>query len=150
MDSINFAKQYINIAPSDVDLIMACRNNILVHNNEIWKKSGEANGFDVPMGAFDSAQISDLIGIYILNKLSSLTNKEDIGLYRDDGLMVVRNTNGPTTDRLRKKLIDIFKQVGFRVEVISNIKEVNFLDVTFNLTTTPMNHFTRRIRLYLM
>ena len=38
LDAIKFAKEYINIAPADIDLIMACRNNILMHNNEVWKK----------------------------------------------------------------------------------------------------------------
>ena len=133
MDSLEFAKQHTNLTSSDVEIIMSCRKNILMHNNEIWVKSGVANGFDVPMGAFDSAQISDIIGIYILDKLSSIADKAEMGLYRDDGLMVVNNSNGPLTERLKKRMIAAFKQMGFKVEITSNVKEVNYLDVTFNL-----------------
>ena len=40
------------------------------------------------MGSFDGAEICELVGIYILHNLSQITNKRDIGLYRDDGLMI--------------------------------------------------------------
>ena len=143
MNSLEFAMTHTNLNSSDVDLIMSCRRNILVHENKIWTKSGVANGFDVPMGAFDSAQISDIIGIFILHKLSSLTNKGNIGLYRDDGLMTVENSNGPLTESIRKNIKDIFKDLGFKVEITSNIKEVNFLDVNFNLINGTYQPFQK-------
>ena len=36
-------------------------------------------------------------------------------------------------DRVRKNVIKIFKQVGFKIEIQTHLKIVNFLDVTFNL-----------------
>ena len=44
------------------------------------------------MGCYDSTEICKLVGIYIQNKLCKLINKKDFGLYRDDGLGILRNT----------------------------------------------------------
>ena len=38
------------------------------------------------MGCYDGAAVCELVGSFILNKLTSIVNKYDIGLYRDDGL----------------------------------------------------------------
>ena len=46
------------------------------------------------MGSNDGAEICELTGIYILLQLSNLLPQEDIDLYRDDGLILLRNTNG--------------------------------------------------------
>ena len=49
-----------------------------------------------------------------------------------DGLVVLRNANGRTTDLCRKDVISIFKTLGFNFD-IQTLKKVDFLDVTFNL-----------------
>ena len=56
-----------------------------------------------------------------------------MGLYRDDGLIVLKNKNGHQTDRTRKKIVKIFKDTDFSIDITTNLVEVNFLDVTFNL-----------------
>ena len=74
-----------------------------------------------------------LVGIYILSTLGQRIDQKDTGLYRDDGLIILRNCDGLTTDRIRKDIIRIFKQNGFKIEIKTNLKEVDFLDVTFDL-----------------
>ena len=64
--------------------------------------------------------------------LAKLINKNDCGLYRDDGLLILRNVNGQQIDRMRKNIIKIFKDIGFTIEVETNLKIVVFLDITFN------------------
>ena len=54
------------------------------------------------MGSYDDAEIWELVGIFILKLLEDKINKQNIGLYRDDGLMILRNANGKKTDRTRK------------------------------------------------
>ena len=44
------------------------------------KKSGEEN-FDVPVGCIDGAEVCELVGSYIFNKLTNVTNTEKIDLY---------------------------------------------------------------------
>ena len=66
------------------------------------KKTGE--NFDVGMGSFDGAEICKLVGLFLLDRLASVLGKENVGLYRDDGLAVLRNKSGPTMKRTRKKI----------------------------------------------
>ena len=54
-------------------------------------------------------------------------------LYRDDGLLILRNENGQQIDRMHKNIIKIFKGIGFAIDVETNLKIVDFLDITFNL-----------------
>ena len=56
-----------------------------------------------------------------------------MGLYRDDGLIILCNINNQETGKIRKKIVSIFKSIDFKIEVTTNLAEVNFLGVTFNL-----------------
>ena len=85
------------------------------------------------MGCYDGAETCQLVGIYIQNKLCKLMNKKDFGVYRDDGLEILRNTSGPEADRKRKNIIKIFKECGLSITCEVNRKIVDFLDVRFNL-----------------
>ena len=87
------------------------------------------------MGLYDGAEVCELIGLFLLDKLSHLLGKECVGLYRDDGLAIIRNANGPMMDRIRKDVIALFKNEGLSITIETNLIETDFLDVTFNLTT---------------
>ena len=54
-------------------------------------------------------------------------------MYSDDGLVLLRNRSKQKTDRIRKDIIETFKNAGFKIEVKTNFHIVDFLDVTFNL-----------------
>ena len=69
----------------------------------------------MPMGCYNGAEICELVGIYIQNKLCKLMNEKDFGLDRDDGLGILRNTSGPEADRKRKNIIKIFKECGLSI-----------------------------------
>ena len=43
--------------------------------------------FDVTMGCFDGAEISKLVGLFIINVLGEKYRKERVVLYRGDGLL---------------------------------------------------------------
>ena len=88
------------------------------------------------MGRFDGAEVSELIGIYILCFLAKLINKNDCGLYRDDELLLLRNVNGQQIDRMCKNITEIFKDIGFAIDVESNLKIVDLLDITFDLNNS--------------
>jgi hypothetical protein len=85
------------------------------------------------MGAYDGAEVCELVGLYLLSIISELYNKDDVGLYRDDGLAVFHNINGPKADRIRKHFQAIFKRCGLDLEIECNLKIVNYLDVSLNL-----------------
>ena len=48
-------------------------------------------------------------------------------------MIVVKNLNGQQTDKLKKRIIQVFKNFGFKTEIKTNLFEVLFLDVTFRL-----------------
>ena len=88
------------------------------------------------MGSFDSAELCELVGLYIFRILGEKCGKYRIGLYRDDRLASFGDTSGPQVDRIRKYFIKIFKEdVDVSITCETNLKAVNFLDVTLNLTT---------------
>ena len=66
--SINVARNYTDITKEELNIILACRKSELVYNNTTWQKKTTDN-FDVTMGLFDSAQIANLVGIYILDTI---------------------------------------------------------------------------------
>ena len=86
------------------------------------------------MGSYDGAEICKLVGIYIQSKLAKLIDKKNLGLYCDDGLILFKNTKGRQVDQIKKKVIKIVKDVGFNIEIKTNLKIVDFLDVTLNLS----------------
>ena len=51
------------------------------------------------MGCYDGAELCELVGSFILNKLTSIVNKSD---YRDDGLGIFYNVLKPEIERKKK------------------------------------------------
>ena len=98
-------------------------------DNVAYKKKTISN-FDVTMGSFDGAETSDLIGLYLLSKVQNLGVV--IGCFRDDWLGYSRLTPRQT-DIVKKKLIKIFEENGFRIEIKVNKQVADFLDVTFDM-----------------
>ena len=85
------------------------------------------------MGCFDGAEVCKLVGTYILNQFKDTCQDHSIGLYRDDGLAVVKGLSGPEIQRMEKRVIKTFKDGGLKITIKGNLKIVNFLDMTFNL-----------------
>ena len=50
-----------------------------------------------------------------------------MGLYREDGLIVLNKVTCQKTDKTRKKIIQVFKDNDFSIEIVTNLVEVNFL-----------------------
>ena len=49
IDSINYARKYVDVTNEQYEIIFACRKTIIKNNESTWVKSGLDN-FDVPMG----------------------------------------------------------------------------------------------------
>ena len=77
------------------------------------------------MGSNHGAEVCELVGILILPHLTKLTNQNDAGLYRADGLIVVKNLNEQETGRLRKNIVQVFKNFNFKIEIKMNLIEFN-------------------------
>ncbi len=86
------------------------------------------------MGSYDGAEICELVGLFILNKLGQKFGKENIGLYRDDGLAIMKSKSARLADKNEEKnSTNVSKQFGLKITAEANLHVVNFLDVTFDL-----------------
>ena len=52
------------------------------------------------MGSYDGAEVCELVRIYRLSLLANIVDKNNFGLYRDDGLIFLHNVNGQKMDRV--------------------------------------------------
>ena len=85
--AINFSQKLVHITNEDKVIIKHARKSLLYNNSEPWMKK-DSGLFDVTMGAYDGAEVCELVGTILLYKLSLKYNKNKIGLYRDDGLAI--------------------------------------------------------------
>ena len=85
------------------------------------------------MGCFDGAEVCELVGTFIFNKLKNVFQNSTFGLYRDDGLAVIKGLSGPEIERLQKNIVKTFKDCGLNITIEANLHTVNYLDVTFDL-----------------
>ena len=111
---------------------MHARKSLLYKDGEPWIKKNTGL-FDVTMGAYDGAEVCELVGMFILSQLSNYCSKAFIGLYRDDGLAVLKNESGPNAEKTKKEFQKIFNEHCLKIEIKCNLKVVDYLDVTLNL-----------------
>ena len=65
--------------------------------------------------------------------MGNILPKTNFGLYQNDGFILLGNLNGQRMNKKRKFLIKIFKDIDFSINIQTNLKKVDFLDVTLNL-----------------
>ena len=99
--------------------------------------------FDVTIGVYNGAEVCELVGNYLLYELSKLYKKKDIGLHRDDGLAVFKNKSGPESEKIKKSIQAIFRENELKITIQCNLKIVDYLDVTFNLTDSSYRPFNK-------
>ena len=86
------------------------------------------------MGSFDVVEVCELVSVLILSQLSNVIKNTNMRIYRDDGLIIIGNPNEPKLDSCRKRISKALKLLEFRITMHTNLKIVNFLDVTLNLS----------------
>ena len=100
--------------------------------------------FDVTMGAYDRAEVSELVGIFLLYKLSVKCKQNNIGLYRNDGLAIFTNISDPKSEKVKKDIQKLFKENELDIVIQCNMKKVNYLDVTLNLENSTYRHYQKQ------
>ena len=95
------------------------------------------------MGNFNVAEIFELVGLYLPDKLSTLIGRENVGLYRNDGLATINNSSGPVLDKMANDIITLFKNEGLSKTTEINLFETDFLYVNFNLVTGKFFRFMK-------
>ena len=64
----------------------------------------DLNEFDITIGSSDSAEITDLVGVYLLDRLGDEFQEVGGGLYRDDILLVVKGLSNSQVERLKIRI----------------------------------------------
>ena len=143
--AMNHTSTFVTINNEKINVIMHSRKSLLFDSNNIWiKKDGDPN-FDVTMRSYDGAEICELVGLYILHVFGEKYGKYRIGFYRNNGLACFGNINGSQAELIRREFISLFK-TKFKLSITSetNLKIVNFLDVTLNLNTGTHETYNKR------
>ena len=142
--AINFARQHTHhISDKNLRIIKHCCKLLLYNNQELWRKKNTERYFDVKIASYDGADIYELVGIYLLFLLESIVDKNNTGLYRDDGLILLPNVNTQNMGRIRKTVVNIFKAVGFKFEIKANLNIVDFLNVTLYLANGAYQRYKK-------
>ena len=57
------------------------------------------------MGSYDDAELCELIGVYINSLLEGTLEKDQISLYQDNELTILRNINIQQKNKIRNKIV---------------------------------------------
>ena len=74
------------------------------------------------MGAYDDAGACELVAVLIPYQLLLKYNKNNIDLYRDDGLAVFKNKSGLQAEKIKKHFQNIFRKNNLNIIVKCNLK----------------------------
>ena len=139
--ALSFASDFDEISDQEKHIIVQAKNSLLFSETQAWCKKNSSSNFDVTMGSFDGAETCELVGSYLLSQLPT-DLKGKIGLYRDDGLGAFDDPPR-TIENIKKKVCKIFSDHNLKLTIEANKKCVNFLDITFNLTTGTFKPYSK-------
>ena len=109
--AINYAKRYTDVFDYVVTAIKLARKSSFFNEETAWVEKGEKNIWcDNEELWWSRDLLAELVGLYLLDEPSKTLDKADGGLCRDSGLAAVNNSNVPLMDKLRKKIIALFKE----------------------------------------
>jgi hypothetical protein len=154
-NAIKFAQMFCFISQSDINTIMTARESFLFYKEKVYVMKIQPQ-FDVQMGSWDGAEISELCGIYLMYKLTRNDRtglngpfkKEEVGLYRDDGLAAVQGTN-KEREAIKTKIKQIFAEENLKVEQKVNLSVVDYLDMTLDLEVKKHRPFHKANPIYI-
>lgn len=129
-NSLIFAKHDTTISDQEIKVLKHSRKGFLFDSNDIWTKNFVNPMLDVTMESFDRYWVS-----------------------LADSLAVAKNANGSKLDKLRKRIVSMFKTERLFIIIETNMMETDFLDVTLNFlvanifltvnqTTILLNQYT--------
>ena len=65
----------------------------------------------------------------MLYRFQQLAKINNFSLYRDDGLAIANNMNGPQSKIVKKELQVLFKKFGLKLIIACNKTTVDYLDI---------------------
>ena len=99
---------------------------MLLNKQQTWIKK-ESGLFHLTMGAYDGAEVCELVGSLLLYALSLKHNKTNIGVYRDDRLAVFKSVSGAHCEKVKNEFQKLFPQDGLKLIIKCNLEILDFL-----------------------
>ena len=139
--AFKFIEETSGMTDQEKNIIMQARKSFLFKDGQPYIKKDSNGNFDVTMGSFDSCQICEIVGLFLLSEIAKFIPPSQLGLYRDDGLAGVAG-NGREINQIEQKLIRTFKEHGFKLEILHS-KTVEFLDVKLDMEKKEFRPFRK-------
>ena len=139
--ALTFGSKYDDITDQEKAIIIQAKKSLLLSENAQWCKKTSDSLFDVTMGSFDGAETCELVGSYLLSKLSPEYGNK-IGLYRDDGLAAF-DVTPREIENIKKKICKTFSDHNLKLTIEANKKCVDYLDITLDLRSGSYKPFTK-------
>lgn len=79
LEALDYAKNFVGIPDKHMEIILHCRKFILYDNSEACVKKTSKDDFDVPQGSFDGDEVSELMELFILNKINKTVHTDNHG-----------------------------------------------------------------------
>ena len=136
--ALDLAKEYMVIPLDKVEIIKHCRKTLLYSEDNAWMKKGEGGNFDVSIGAYDGAEICELVGCVLLYSINKIMDPSS------HGLIIVDKSTPKKCDGIRKRLYKLFEEFGFSLDVTTDLKITDYLDVSLNLYSGTVSPFRKR------
>ena len=144
--ALNWARQYVTITNDQERIIIQTCRAAVLSEGQTWVKKGPRNEerFSVTMGSYSGAEVCEVVTLHLLYQIveAGLMSRQQVGGFRDDLLGVTRATPRQG-DILKKKMHELFRRNGFGIEILVNVKHVDYLDVHFDLSTGVFKPFVK-------
>ena len=88
--AIKYAQSVTTIEEKVIKTIYHAHKSLHFDKDNISVKKDNPE-FDVTMGSYDDAELCELVRLYLLDLLTKEFGKQNISLYRDDGLSCFEN-----------------------------------------------------------
>ena len=89
------------------------------------------------MSSYDGAEVCELFGVLVLSTLANSIPNRNSGLYRNASLILVRNENRKQQTESERR------QLKHSNRTVSNLKVVDFLDITNNLSNSTYKSYRK-------
>ena len=96
-----------------------------------------------PISAYERAEISELMGCLVLYNIDNIVDPNSHGLYSDNSLIILDKSTPRKFDNIRKKLHRLFDEFGFKLEIQTDLKIIDYLDIMLNLNNRTVSPFRK-------
>ena len=110
--ALDWAETITPIHPQHREIILQVRKTFLFHKGRPWVK--EDGIWDISMGSYDSAEVTDLVGLYMLQQIRDRDLGIDPCFYRDD-FVTDSDKSRKENEEIRKKICEIFEENGLHL-----------------------------------